>query len=168
LQKVALSGGLPQTLCAASVMRSGTWNRDGTILFANDGNLYRVPDAGGTPTLVLAPDKAHQGTGYTLPQFLPDGRHFIFAIYGQAGGNTVAAGSLGSREITRLVQADSNALYASPGQLLYLSGSTLMARPFDAKALHFTGQALPVVENVGEAFGVLGYFSVSPSGVLAY
>jgi serine/threonine protein kinase len=168
LKKVALSGGPPQTLCAASVMRSGTWNRDGTILFANDGNLYRVPDAGGTPTLVLAPDKAHQGTGYTLPQFLPDGRHFIFAIYGQAGGNTVAAGSLGSREITRLMQADSNAFYASPGQLLYLSGSTLMARPFDAKTLHFTGQAMPVVGNVGEALGVLGYFSVSRSGVLAY
>jgi len=167
LKKVALSGGPPQTLCAASVGRGGTWNRDGTILFASKGSLYRVPDAGGTPTLVLSPDKARQGTGYTLPQFLPDGRHFIFAIAGKTGEATIAAGSLGSREITRLVQAGSQARYAPPSQLLYLSGSTLMARPFDAKALRFTGQAVPVAENVGQ-FGTLGYFSVSPSGVLAY
>jgi Tol biopolymer transport system component len=127
-----------------------------------------VPDAGGTPTLVLAPDKARQETGYRLPQFLPDGRHFIFSISDQVGRHTIAAGSLGSKEITRFLQAGSNALYASPGQLLYMSESTLMARPFDAKALHFTGQAVPVAENVGEANGGLGYFSVSPSGVLAY
>ena len=167
LKKVALSGGPPLTLCPSD-LGGASWNRDGTVLFSNKDNLYRVPDAGGTPTLLLAPDKTRKGTGFYMPQFLPDGRHFIFDISGQAGGHTIAAGSLGSREITRLVQAGSQALYAAPGQLLYLQGSTLMARPFDAKALHFTGQAVPVAQNVGKFGGGLGYFSVSPSGVLAY
>jgi eukaryotic-like serine/threonine-protein kinase len=167
LKKVAVSGGPPLTLCAVSAASAlgASWNRDGTILFSNQFKLYRVADAGGAPTLLLAPDKK---SGYVLPQFLPDGRHFIFVIGHQAGGQTIAAGSLGSKEITRLMQAGSNALYAPPGRLLYLNRSTLMARPFDAKALHFTGQAVPVAENVGEIFGILGDFSVSPSGVLAY
>ena len=167
LEKVAFSGGPPQTLCAASVVRGATWNPDGTILFSSRGSLYSLPEAGGTPVLVVSPDKAHGETGYVLPQFLPGGRHFIFTIVGK--GFSVGAGLLGSKKITHLVAADSDALYAPPGELLYLTGSTLMARPFDANTLRFTGQAVPIAENVGQVQGApYAYFSVSPSGVLAY
>jgi eukaryotic-like serine/threonine-protein kinase len=168
VEKVALSGGQPQTLCTGSVQRGGTWSQDGTILYSSQGNLYSVPDAGGTPTLVVTPDKARREGAYLYPQFLPDGKHFIFSVAAETGGISIAVGSLGSKEITRLGSAGSNAFYAPPGELLYLSGSTLMTRPFDAKALSFTGQAVPVAENVGELGGSQGYFSVSPSGVLAY
>jgi len=50
-----------------------------------------------------------------------------------------------------------------------MSGNTLMAHPFDAGGLKFTGQAVPIAENVGVLTGPeYGYFSVSPAGLLCY
>ena len=59
VEKVAVSGGPPQTrLRTARISRhmEATWNRNGVILFTNLRQLYRVPDTGGAPTLVAAPD----------------------------------------------------------------------------------------------------------------
>jgi Tol biopolymer transport system component len=53
--------------------------------------------------------------------------------------------------------------------VFYLSQSTLMARPFNARALSFTGPAVPAAQNVGAVAGAgYGYFSVSATGVLAF
>jgi Tol biopolymer transport system component len=170
LEKISAAGGTPQTLCDVSELRGATWNRDGVILFSGDESLYRVPDTGGTPTLVLAPDSARHETGYQLPQFLPDGRHFIFhAVSSVPGEAFIGAGSLDAKTVDHLMQTGSNALYAPPGCLFYRNQSTLMARPFDAKALRFTGPAAPAAENVAAMpSGVYVYFSVSPANVLAY
>jgi eukaryotic-like serine/threonine-protein kinase len=169
LEKVSISGGAPQTLCDGA-SPGGTWNGDGVILFDGNDGLYRVPDTGGAPTLVLAPDAARGETAVEVPQFLPDGHHFVFTAHvGAEGRNFIAAGSLDSKTVEHLAQAGSNALYGPPGYLLYLDQRTLMARPFDAKALRFTGAAVPVAQNIGElAQRYYGYFSVSPGGVLAY
>ncbi len=124
-----------------------------------------MPDTGGEPTLVATPDAAH-GEFFQLPQFLPDGRHFIVQVRtGTAGRNSLEQ----ARCLERLTPATTNALYAPPGYLLYMDQRTLMARPFNAKAIHFTGAAVPVAQNVGMYSSVFyGYFSVSPAGVLAY
>ncbi len=166
LVKVAVSGGPVQTLCPEGIL-GATWSRDGVILFSNEGHLYRVSDTGGTPAEVLAPGPAER---YWYPQFLPDGRHFLFvAGAGNASGDFAAVGSLDSTSIRRLIRVGSDAIYASPGYLFYREQSALMARPFDAGALRFTGPAVPVAQNVGEFAGPrFGYFSVSSAGVLAY
>ncbi len=51
LKKIDASGGPVQTLCDAPNSRTGTWNRDGVILFMPKLSdvIYRVPAAGGTP-----------------------------------------------------------------------------------------------------------------------
>jgi eukaryotic-like serine/threonine-protein kinase len=168
LVKIAATGGTPQTLCDEE-LPGGSWNKDGVILFYNHNNIYTVPDTGGEPTLVATPDTAH-GEFFQLPQFLPDGRHFIVQVRtGTAGADYIATGSLDSKTVERLTSATTDALYAPPGYLLYMDQSTLMARPFNAKALSFTGGAVPVAQNVGMyASAFYGYFSVSPTGVLAY
>jgi Tol biopolymer transport system component/tRNA A-37 threonylcarbamoyl transferase component Bud32 len=168
LEKIAAAGGTPLTLCDEN-LPGGSWNKDGVILFYNHNNIYTVPDTGGEPTLVATPDAA-RGEFFQLPQFLPDGRHFIVQVRsGSPGGDYIAAGSLDSKTVDRLTSATSNALYAPPGYLFYMDQSTLMARPFNAKALRFTGGAVPVAQNVGMYANVFyGYFSVSPAGVLAY
>jgi eukaryotic-like serine/threonine-protein kinase len=177
LKKVALSGGPAVALCDLRNLSlpdpthhtTGTWNGDGVILFSNPGGIYRVPDSGGTPSLVAAPDAARNESGFVLPQFLPDGRHFLVGEFTTSGGNRIAVGSLDSKSVVDLGAASSNTLYAPPGYVFYLDESTLMARPFDAKALHLTGQATPVAQNVGMYDGPdYGFFSVSPAGVLAY
>jgi serine/threonine protein kinase len=52
----------------------GTWNRDDTILFASNPGLFRVSANGGEPTQVTT------GPFHTIPQFLPDGRRFLFFV----------------------------------------------------------------------------------------
>ena len=168
MEKIAATGGTPLTLCDAN-LPGGSWNKDGVILFDNHNSIYSVPDTGGEPTLVATPDAA-RGESFQLPQFLPDGRHFIVQVRtGTAGADYIAAGSLDSKTVERLTSATTNAVYAPPGYLLYMDQSTLMARAFNAKALRFTGGAVPLAQNVGMyAAAFYGYFSVSPAGVLAY
>lgn len=168
LEKIAATGGTPLALCDED-FPGGTWNKDGVILFGNHNNIYTVPDTGGEPTLVATPDAA-RGESFQLPQFLPDGRHFIVQVRtGTAGADYIAAGSLDSKTVERLTPATTNALYAPPGYLFYMDQSTLMARPFNAKTLRFTGGAVPVAQDVGMFTSAFyGYFSVSQAGVLAY
>ena len=177
LEKIALSGGPPVTLCDMRNLSlpnpervaPSTWNHDGVILFSNPGGVYRVPDSGGTPTLVVAPDAARKESAFVLPQFLPDGRHFLVRVFTISGPTQIAVGSLDSKTVVDLGPATSNAIYAPPGYIFYLDQSTLMARPFDAEALRFTGPATPIAQDVSLFEGPgLGYFSVSPAGVLVY
>jgi eukaryotic-like serine/threonine-protein kinase len=170
LKKVAASGGAVETLCEANGA-GATWNRDGTILFTNQGQLDRISEKGGIPTLVAAPDPAHPGTNYAWPQFLPDGQHYLFIAHTVALEASVRVGTLGSNRTVTLLSAGPKALYATPGYLFYMSKSTLMARPFDAKRLRFTGEATPLVAAVGMSGPgpyAFGYFSASQTGVVAY
>src|SRR5439155_352874 len=67
-----------------------------------------------------------------------------------------------------LLHSFARAEYAS-GYILYLRETTLMARPFDPDKLDFTGEAVPVAENVTAAPGTWGaIFTASRNGVLAY
>jgi eukaryotic-like serine/threonine-protein kinase len=171
LEKIAVSGGTPQALCDLKGFSGATWSRDGVILFARGGSLYRVPDTGGEPALVLAPDPARQEVDLVDPQFLLDGRHFLFEGYvGLAQQYSLAVGSLDSKQVVDLGPIGSDALYAPPGYIFYLDQNALMARPFNARALRFTGAALPVAPSVARLSGSTnyGYFSVSAAGVLAY
>ncbi len=169
LEKVPVSGGPPEMLCDARDGFGGTWNRDGVIVFVSEGKLYRVSDAGGTPALVAAADAARQEIGYANPQFLPDGRHFLFRASTSAGSvGYVETGSLDSPKTERLFQSAANALYAPPGYLFYVSQGTLVAQAFDASGLKITGPAVPVSTGVGVTAGGYGFFSVSQTGALAY
>jgi serine/threonine protein kinase len=171
LEKVAISGGPPQVLCKALGV-GATWSKSGVIVFTERQRLFRVPDTGGTPTLAAAPDRARHERGYRFPQFLPDGRHFLFLIAPDfstaTSGFSIGIGSLDSKQVERLSSTSSNAFYAPPGYLLYMDQTTLMARPLDARGLKFTGQAVPIAENVGRGGFGYGQFSVSQAGVLAY
>ena len=70
LEKIAVTGGAPQVLCDDSGVVA-TWNLEGVILFSSQGGLYSVPDTGGAPALVLAPDPAQHEAGLTFPSFFP-------------------------------------------------------------------------------------------------
>src|SRR5262249_37635561 len=79
LKGVEVCGGLPQTLCEARNAGGGSWNRAGEIIMAptNGGALYRVPAAGGVPTTLTTLDQSRGEGSQWLPQFLPDGPHFL-------------------------------------------------------------------------------------------
>src|SRR5437870_8780315 len=82
LKKVRIpAGGMPEVICPSEESGGGgAWNKDGTILFSPglaDG-LYKVPFKGGRPEPVLNLDAAKFERAALWPQFLPDGRHFVF------------------------------------------------------------------------------------------
>jgi Tol biopolymer transport system component len=175
LKKIDTSGGPAQSLCDVPNGRGGTWSAEGVIVFAPDifSALVRVPSAGGTPVAATKLDKSKEQTSQRWPFFLPDGRHFLY----WAGNPTshsqkvrgIYAASLDGGEPQFLVQADSDALYAPPGYLLYLIDQSLMAQPFDAGRVKVTGEAFPVVEEVASPQDYrLGRFSVSLDGSLVY
>ena len=58
----------------------GAWSADGTILFAPglNGGLYKVSAQGGQPQPYTTLDASRSEHAHLWPQFLPDGRHFIF------------------------------------------------------------------------------------------
>jgi serine/threonine protein kinase len=173
LKKIDASGGSPQTLCDVGANRGGTWSRDGVIVFAMAGNgpLYRVSAEGGEPTPVTTLDKSRSETSHRWPFFLPDGQHFLyFARSSQVEGGGVYVGSLDAKQAKQLLPTTLlNAIYASPGYLLFVRDKTLLAQRFDADKLQLSGEPFPVAEHVASNPGLArGAFSVSESGVLAY
>jgi len=54
------------------------------------------------------------------------------------------------------------------GHLLFLRGTTLVARPFDARRRELTGEPVPVAEEVGNNGTIFGFFAASENGTLAY
>ncbi len=167
LKKVEVSGGPPQVLCNASAGEGGTWNSDGTIVFAPSSNsgLVRVPAAGGEPSLVTSLDTAQKETSHRWPAFLPDGRHFVYL----AGPPLVAyVGALDSKDRVKLFATDSKVILAE-SHLLFIRQGTLLAQPFDAARVQLTGDSFPFAENVGSnPSNGRAAFSASAGGVLAY
>jgi serine/threonine protein kinase len=169
MEKIDVTGGPAVTLCDAINGRGGAWSQNDVIVFAPDAigkQLMRVPAAGGTP----APIPTHQGS---WPVFLPDGRHFLYLSGDLASAGTerlgIYVGELGTDKQDFLVQADSGAVYAPPGYVLFLRGSTLMAQPFDAGSQKLKGEAFPVAEQVASPQDFrLGLFTVSQTGLMAY
>ena len=78
---------------------------------------------------------AGQGS-HRWPQFLPDGRRFLFSNGGGVSRTRDGAyvGSLDGGEPTRVMPAETAAAYAAPGYLLLVSQGVLAAYPFDAGA----------------------------------
>jgi Tol biopolymer transport system component/predicted Ser/Thr protein kinase len=174
LKKIEAAGGPPITLCDASVGKGGSWNRDGVIIFAPSfgSPIHKVSAAGGesTPITTLKPERAENS--HRHPQFLPDGKHFLYFVRagptGTDRGSSVMIGSLDGGEAKTLMPSQSQAFYAS-GHLLFVRESTLMARPFDPDTFEFTGDAVPLAEQIATIAGTArSLFTASDTGALIY
>lgn len=176
LKKVSLLGEPPGVLCEAPLLgtASGSWHRNGVILFSQPKGIYRTSATGGAATLVTSVNRQHGESAHVLPQFLPDGRHFLYTARAEAGGSFdswIVLRSLDSSDQSQLMIAHSQALYAHRDTLLFLRDGALLAQPFDATRLRLTGDPLPIADAEHVGFNPAtprGMFSVSQTGVLAY
>ena len=173
LKRIAFAGGSPLSICDAKAGQGGAWNRDGVIVFAPDlppSPLYRVPAAGGVATPLTTLDTAGGEFLQCWPQFLPDGRHFLYlGSYRDPGKSGIFAQALGSGERKLLLNSGVRAAYAPPGYLLFVREGTLLAQPLDEKALRVRGEPVSVAQDVAflERLGRAA-FHVSETGVLVY
>jgi len=151
LKKIDANGGPPQNLCDVAVGRGGTWNKEGVIVFSPGAtqSLLRVAAEGGTPEAASKFDLSRGDNSHRWPQFLPDGRHFLFWARSSRGmqEHQVYVGTVGSLDAKPLMKSRLPALYV-PGYLLFLRDQTLMAQPFNARTLELSGVPTPIAEHV--------------------
>ncbi len=172
LFKFEVPSGPPQKIAEMADGRGCSWNRDNVVLFEKSGAspLFRVSASGGPVEQVTRLDKSRGETGHWRPQFLPDGRHFLYLARCEPSQNSgIFVGSLDSKEAKRVLDVDVPASFAQPGYLLFIRKSVLLAQPFDPKALRVTGEPVVVGRDVQyvATWGSSAY-STSQSGVLAY
>jgi serine/threonine protein kinase/Tol biopolymer transport system component len=175
LKKIDVAGGVAQTVADAPEAFGGTWSRDDVIVVGSIGGsiggLRQVPAAGGQLTAITTLSKPRGERGHVWPEFLPDGRRFLFLAIPE---NAIYTGTLGSPDTLKLVASDSQARYAAPGHLMFVRDNTLLAQPFDVSSGTLSGAAIPLAEDVGvpSAGSALSFgsaaFAVSDSGVLIY
>jgi hypothetical protein len=117
------------------------------------GPLALVSAMGGQPAVRTRLDGARHEIGHRWPQFLPDGRRYVYFAMVEAGSpdknQGLRLGSLDSGQSTFLLSAFSSAIYAPPGYLLYANAEKLlMAQAFDARAGVPSGQPIALSERI--------------------
>ena len=172
LKRIGVAGGAAQTICAVPGATAttpwmlGTWGTGNTILFVGKdelGSLLKVQASPGAEPVVL------MASGVKWPYFLPDGRNFLYYALNSGTPSEIRVGSLDSSETSLVRPANSRAVYAAPGYLLFARDSTLMAQKFDLQTRQTAGEPTAVAEDL-LYFRDLGQsdFSVSTNGTLAY
>ena len=176
-KKVDLATGLVVPLGEAFV-QSGSWNRADTLLLAmplaerryNPHGLHTVSASGGRLTPATMLDSGRAEFNHIFPQFLPDGRRFLFMARSKdpEHDGMLQVGSLDSSERVTLFQSPSRAVYAS-GYLIFARDGALLAQKFDPNGLRLLGSPVLVADHVEQTMRFMGAaFSVSDTGVLAY
>lgn len=175
LERVDISGGGPQTICAIDALvgdtwtLGGVWNTDGVIVFTSNQGLMKVSAAGGEPSILI---KMHRSVGENQigsPSFLPDGRHFLYSRFrGSRDSVATYVGSLDvqdEQQASKPLIAGAMAFYrpsVGPESILLYNPDrrTLMVQPFDASRWELKGNPSLVLEgatNFQAAAKVLAY-----------
>jgi Tol biopolymer transport system component len=171
VKRLAISTGTIQSIAAGiSDPRGASWSPDGTILIGSGQTaIYRVRAAGGTPEFLTELDRSRQEGSHRWPQFLPDGRHYLFTVRsGLEEQRGIYVSDLDGTIRRRLIRSDADAKYVAPGYLLFLDGDTLVSQAFDTNRLELAGQPVPIAARVGRAGSGNGVFSASSAGTLAF
>ena len=170
LKRIDVNSEAIQVIADAATARGGTWQPDGTILFAPNaaGPLFRVPATpGGQPTAATRLEKGQND--HRAPFMLPDGTHFIYYARGEQDVRGVYVSRLDGTETKRLLDADAAAVYAPSGHLLFARHGELLAYAFDATRLTLEGESFRVAESVSVNQGIsVASLSASASGPIAY
>ena len=172
VKRVPINGGTPTSICNSEAI-GASWGPDDTILLGAIYNgILRVPASGGTPTVLVAPKP---GFAYEQPQFLPDGRSFLFnrGTPGSFSQNQLVMRSIDKDDETVLFTGNYSFTYLESGILVYSTGNArstdLLAVALDLASRKINGNPITVVKNVQlTSAGSGSQFAVSENGTLVY
>ena len=159
LKRIDVSGGPAHALADAPNAWGGTWSREGIIVFnpRADGPLFRISASGGAATPILELDPSRQELSHSWPHFLPDSRHFLYAVRSaDAAKEGVYLASLDGKPPRLLIRGAERAVYSASGHLLFVRGQTLVAQSFDLRSMQVTGDAFPIPGPDGELVTTAG------------
>jgi hypothetical protein len=169
LKTVSASGGPVATVAERQPAAVGTWVGD-DIVFGGTTAIFRIPKQGGE-AVALATSAA--GEQIVSVQALRARRALLYTVIPTRGnvpgmaanlaGARIEALDLATGERRVVVRGAGRPRYVETGHLLYVSGGTLYAAPFDLGQLQTRGPAVPVIVTDG----LLNY-DVSGEGTLVY
>jgi len=170
LRTIGIGGGAVELVAEAPGRFDGSWGKGGMILLdgGNSDSLLAVSAAGGSVRPASRLDRTLNEVNHAWPSFLPDGERFLFVA--RSSGDRldwIRLGKLGSMESTIVDSCDSRVEYVGPGYILFARLGVLYARKFDLASGKCTGEAFPIVENLGNLANS-GDFSGSLTGTIAY
>jgi serine/threonine-protein kinase len=174
-RRVPATGGSATTLGTIQGAPFGmTWTA-GYLLVGSDQGVYRIPDTGGAPELIV-PTKA--GETASAPQMLPDGETVLFTLASGTGSDRwdkadIVVHSLSTNTRTSLGIRGADARYVPSGHIAFLRSGTLFAVPFDDRRRAVSGAPVPVIEGVRRSVGVTitaadAHLAFSSTGTLVY
>jgi Tol biopolymer transport system component len=163
LVRFSADGGRVQTIPAP--FHDPSWGPQGVI--ASDGTQLHSFQPDGNGIKVLSSPKS--GQVFIYPTVIPGTQAFVYNEHQPIVGapSSVHWALIDGRADRTLFTADSAAIYANPGYILFVRGNTLMARPLDGQRGESRSEAAPVVDGVSAGLN-LGLFSTSVNGVLVY
>jgi Tol biopolymer transport system component len=161
LKKVAVSGGVPVTLCNAAANGGFSWAPDNRILHGTGNNIEWVSADGGDWKQLIKQEGGLLG----VPQMLPGGESIMY-LNGGASPMKIMVQSLKSGEIKELLKGI-YAQYVKTGHIVYGIENNLYAVPFDIATLEVKGGSIPLVEGVLNTTYFWQY-AISDSGTLVY
>jgi eukaryotic-like serine/threonine-protein kinase len=172
LKKVSPRGGTPLTIATLTGFQDPAWGPQGDIIFrpSNREPLSRIRDSGGSPQPLTTLNPSLTENSHRFPQFLPDGRRFLFTSRcADRANNALYVGSLDSPGVMRVMPAQSAVRYidaaGDSGVILFYRDGALLQQPFDAAAGIPMGEPTVIVDRVGyNAPSVLARFAASVDG----
>jgi len=171
LLKIPVDGGPPQMVAEASNGKGGSWNQMDEILFTTDYNTQIfLTSANGGEVRAVTDLEADEGfNSHRHPQFMPDGRHYIYFARGNGRAESeIRYASLDDGEVKVVTNASLMGNYGS-GHLVFVSHGDLVAQPFDPNTGNLTGSPTPLVGDVMTVPGAArGVFSISDQGNIVY
>jgi serine/threonine-protein kinase len=170
LFKVPVSGGAPLELADVNRSRGASWGANGQIVYTPDqtSGLFRIAAVGGKPEPLT--ELGEGETSHRFPDHLPGGRYVIYAAYSGLdrvdGVLRVLDTETGVSE--ELHRGGNFPRYSTSGHLLYWSGGTIYAAPFDVSTRKMTAMPVPVVQDVAGNREGGAHFDVAGDGTLIY
>ena len=159
LKRFDLNGVGSRTIATAVNGRGGTWSSDGTIVYSPklSSRLWKVAATGGQPVPATILDGSRGDARHNFPQFLPDGRHFLFFAHGTDPKRTGPHVGLldDPTKIESIPELEGNAFQAvyvpsgspSQGDLIYVRDQALVAQPFNTRTLRLQGQPQLIISR---------------------
>lgn len=176
-RRVRVGGGPVATItdarAASDGFRGASWGEAGTIAFATAATtaLMQVGDAGGSPQPLTRPGN---GELHGQPHFLPGGKALLFTATRPGVSDRIIAFSREEQSQRDLLDG-TTPRYATSGHLVFLRDQSLWAAPFDAASLQLTGDAVPLIDEVGVSgslgvpgFGANALYDIDRTGTLVY
>lgn len=162
-----------RALTPTSSPRGGSWSTRGKILYTPhiSSGLFEIPAIGGEALPATQLDRAAGDGTHRWPEFLPDGRHFVF-VAGSADQRRAGTyvGSTDGKALRRLSVNQNRATVTPGGELLFVSGGALYRQQLDLEEAALRREPRLVAENVSVDTKLTGgsLFSVSLNDVLVH